>query len=325
MLHPNIRREIAARYHRNLPDEIRAYLKGRGIPATLIEDQRLGWNGERIVFPVMGADREVLGFRYAKMAEVPDDRPQVISDIQLGTELYGLDRLVARPRRVVICDGEFDRLVLEANYIAAVTSTGGAATFLEEWLPYFKSVKQVYVCFRRDLVGAAAARKIQRLIPRAMIVTLPPEVGEGGTVTDFFVGLERTRLDFEVLLAAAAAEKSEDPADHPPRIRELQPIHESVRRRAANVKRAVRLHEVIAKYTELAASGRRLVAHCPFHDDRETSFAVYPETDTYSCSRCHAVGDVVQFVMDKESKTLGQTLEILEAFSVTHELYGTSS
>jgi DNA primase len=325
MLHPHIRRKLAAQYHDDLPDEIRAYLKGRGIPATVIEDQRLGWDGERIVIPVFGREREVLGFRYATVPHDPNDSPEIVSDIQLGTQLYGLDRLLARPRRIVVCDGEFDRLLLEANRIPAVTSTGGAATFLEEWLPYFEPVKHVYVCFQRDLAGAAAAQKLQRLMPRATVVTLPPEVGQGGTVTDFFVSLRYTKLDFEVLLAASAVETGDDPADRPPEIRELRALHTSVQRRVTNAKRVVRLHEVVLNYTELEARGRRLVGHCPFHDDREQTFAVYPETDTYSCSGCGAEGDVVRFVMDKESKTVGQALQMLEDFSVTHELYGSSS
>src|SRR6185295_11745381 len=59
-------RACAERYYRFLPEEIRSYLKGRGIPATLIERHLLGWNGERITIPVFGENRKVLGFRYAK-------------------------------------------------------------------------------------------------------------------------------------------------------------------------------------------------------------------------------------------------------------------
>jgi len=35
-------------------------------------------------------------------------------------------------------------------------------------------------------------------------------------------------------------------------------------------------------------------------------------------------GDVVMFLMNKESMTFGQALEYLERFEFTHELYGTS-
>ena len=47
----------------------------------------------------------------------------------------------------------------------------------------------------------------------------------------------------------------------------------------------------------LRREGRRLVAHCPFHQgDRTPSFTVYPETQTFYCFGCDAWGDVVDFV-----------------------------
>lgn len=323
MIHPKIRREIAERYHRALPDDIRAYLKSRGIPSTVIERQLLGWNGERITIPIFGREREVLGFRYAKSPKDMSDTPKMHSDIGLDVELYGWDTLTRNPHRVVIGANELDRLVLEAHGFPAVASTGGAGTFLETWLPYFEAVRHVYVAFDRDLRGSAAARKIQRLMPRARIVTLPPEVGENGTITDFFVALGCTKIDFEVLLAAAEGSAVEIEAA--PKVAEFRPLHKSVRRRAERAKHAVRLHDIVAQYADLQASGSSLIGHCPFHDDHDRSFSVYPATDTYSCSGCGAHGDVVQFLMDKESMTVGQALEALERFQFTHELYGISS
>jgi DNA primase len=323
MIHPKIRREIAERYHHALPDDIRASLKGRGIPSTIIERQFLGWNGERITIPIFGREREVLGFRYAKSPDDSSDAPAMLSDIGLNAELYGWETLARHPHRVVIAATEFDRLVLEANGFPAVASTAGAGTFLEKWLPSFEPVRHVYVCFARDLPGSAAARKIQRLMPQARIVTLPPEVGKSGTVTDFFAGLGCTKIDFEVLLAAAEGNAG-DTQKKAPKVVKFQPLHKSVRRRAERVKRAVRLHDIVAQTTDLQASGSSLVGHCPFHDDHGRSFTVHPTTDTYSCAGCGAHGDVVQFLMDKESMTIGQALEALEGFQYTHELYGTS-
>lgn len=319
MLHPKIRREIAERYHHALPDEIRTYLRSRGIPATITERHLLGWNGERITIPVLSGKREVLGFRYAKSPFDTSDAPEMRSELGLDVELYGWDTLVHEPHRVAICGNEFDRLVLEAHGFPAVSSTGGMQSFLEAWLPYFEPVKHVYVCFSRDVFGAAASRKVQRLLPRVRIVRLPPQVGAGGTVSDFFNDLGSTRVDFELLLAGATTAAPDD-TDRVPRIKPLRPSHESVRRRAEGLKGAIRLHEIVAKEVELRASGTRLVGHCPFHDDSEESFSVYPVADTYRCTVCGAEGDVVQFVMDKRSITLGQALEALERFRYTHDV-----
>jgi hypothetical protein len=211
---------------------------------------------------------------------------------------------------------------LEARGFPAVTSTAGADTFLEEWVPYFAEIRHVFICFKRSAASAAAAKKVQAIVPQARIAQLPADIGEGGSVTDFFVSLGRTQLDFEIVLAAAAAEETS--SDPPPQVRELRPVHRALRRRAERVRRAVPLHEVVSKFTHLQAGGGHLVGHCPFHDDGSLAFSVYPETDTYICSVCGAEGDVVAFLMNKESMTFGQALEALEAFEFTHEFYGAS-
>ena len=319
MIHPTIRREIAERYHAALPNEIRTCLRDRGIPATVIERHRLGWNGTQVTIPVFGWDGEVLGLRYAKVSDDPTEKPEIVSELGLGPELYGWDTVKRVPHRVVICASEFDRLVLEANGFAAV-STAGTPPFPETWLPRFAPIKHVYVCFDRDLAGAAAAKEVQRVLPRARLVTLPPEVAQNGTVTDFFVTLGRTAVDFEVLLASAAGDRrDESPTIHP-----IQPHEKSLKRRADGVRRAVRLHEIAANYVELQASDARLTGQCPFHDDAARSFSVYPQTDTYRCDVCGSEGDIVRFLMDKESMTIGQALDALERFRYIHELFGTS-
>jgi CHC2 zinc finger len=315
----NWRRVRAERFHRFLPEDIRSYLKGRGIPATIIERHLLGWNGERITIPVFGPNRQVLGFRYAKSPTDISDGPEVISDTGLGPQLYGAEVLARKPYRVVICDGEFNRLVLEANDFTAVSSTAGVDVFLEEWLPYFESVRHVYVCFNRDRAGEAAAKNVQAILPRARIVKLPACALD---VTDFFVFQEKTKLDFEILLASASTDEN-DPSDIPPTVREFRPLLKSIQRRAERLRKNVKLYDIIEQYATLQARGKRLVAHCPFHDDRELSFSVYPEANTYACSRCGAKGDVVQFLMDKESMTFSAALAALESFEFTHEIYGT--
>jgi DNA primase len=306
-------RDIAERYHRCLPEEVRSYLKGRGIPATVIDCRRLGWDGKRITIPVYGRmPGEVLGFRYARPPELFDGTPRMESDGKLGPELYGWDTLAREPHRVVICENEFDRLVLEARGFPAVSSTAGADTFLAEWTPYFAGIKKVFICFNRSTASDAAAKKVQQVVPSSRIAKLPAEVGERGSVTDFFVTCTHTELDFEIVLAAAAAENGA--ADRPPEVRELRPVDKALRKRAERVTKAVPLHEVVSEFTHLQASDGYLVGHCPFHDDGSLSFSVYPATDIYTCSVCGAEGDVVKFLMDKESMTVGQAIEALERF-----------
>jgi len=312
------RRVRAQLFHRRLPENIRRHLNARGIPATVVESQLLGWNGERITIPVFGRERQVLSFRYAKAPTDISDSPEVISDPELGMELYGWDSLAKKPGRIVICDGEFNRLVLEAHDYAAVTSTGGQGTFLLEWLPYFEPVKEVFICFERSRAGETAAKNLHAILPRARIVKLPAGMLD---VTDFFVWQEQTTLDFEVALAEAPSTFG-DRSDLPPAL-ESRPLLKSLRSRAQRLRKSVKLYDLVEQYTTLRARGQRLVAHCLFHDDAEQSFGVYPEANTYACSKCGAKGDVVQFLMDMESMSFGRALDALERFEFTHEIYGT--
>jgi CHC2 zinc finger len=314
-------RDIAERFNRFLPEEIRSYLKGRGIPATIINCRLLGWDGKRITIPIFGeSTREVIGFRYAKPPALLFGEPEMESDGNVTPELYGWETLARTPHRVVICEGEFDRLVLEARGYPAAASTAGADTFLPEWAEHFDDITDVFICFNRSIGSDAAAKKVQELLPQARIARLPADVGEGGTISDYFVALERTQRDFEILLASAPGVT--DTGEKPVAIPAFQPKDKSQRKRADRVRKAVPLHAVVFEFTNMQASDGKLVGHCPFHDDHSRSFSVYPETGTYRCSICHAEGDVVKFLMDKESMTFGQALEVLEAFEFTHELYG---
>ena len=127
----------------------------------------------------------------------------------------------------------------------------------------------------------------------------------------------RTRVDFDLLLAAAAVidddAASPDAKGSPRDTRALL-------RRAERLKRAVSLADLVRPYTALTSSGTWLVGHCPFHSDAARSFSVDPKTGTYACVGCGAEGDVVTFLMHKESMTFGQALEALERYHYIHEL-----
>jgi DNA primase len=323
-------RNIAAFYHRQLPADVRAYLKGRGIPDRTIDEYLLGWNGTRITIPVFGRDGEVASFRFAKSPQDATGSAKVVSAPGVTVDLYGWETLAREPHRVVICEGEFDRLVLEARGFPAVTSTGGAGSFLPAWAPYFEHIRRVYICFDRDAAGAAGAAHVKAILPQAKMVRLPREVGEKGDVTDFFVRLGKSRVDFEILLAAAAADDDEEssgaaPAPGPRGPKPVPPRRpNAVARRAEHLKQAIPIQDVIATYAELRPSGAHLVCLCPFHAEKTPSFAVYPETGTYYCFGCRAHGDVVTFMRHKESMTFGQALLALERFRHTHDLRATS-
>jgi hypothetical protein len=322
MIHQSIRRQLALRYHAAIPQAIRSYLNARGVPDSTIADKLLGWNGRRITIPVFDQAGDVIQFRYARSPSDSQDTPKVLTEVGGGPELYGLETLANRPYRVVICEGEFDRLVLESRGFAAVTSTAGANTFLPEWAAYFGDVKRVYICFDRDEAGDIAARRVNALLPQATIVHLPDIVGPKGDVTDYFVRLGHGITDFEILLAFASTDGEEElgtlPAAPPPGPRPRSGMSASPR--VARLKRAIRLVEIVGQLTDLHATGERFVGLCPFHHEMTPSFTIYPATDTYFCFGCRAHGDLISFVMQKHSKTFAEAVQALERYFLSHEL-----
>ncbi len=194
--------ELTREYHRNLPERIRDYLRQqRGIADTVIDLQLLGWNGHRITIPILDRQGELAFFKLAKDPEDQSDSPKMLATPGAHAELYGWERVLSRPSQIIICEGEFDRLVLESQGFAAVTSTGGALTFRPEWAEAFREIPNVFVCFDNDDAGREGAERVARLIPHARLVRLPEEVGYGSDVTDFFVRLGKTREEFLRLLA----------------------------------------------------------------------------------------------------------------------------
>jgi DNA primase len=300
---------MALSYHQALPARVRQYLNGRGIPDAIVNSHMLGWNGWRITVPIYDRNGQVIYFKYAKDPEDRTESPKMMLSAGATVELYGWESVTKQPPFIVICEGEFDRLVLEANGFPAVTSTGGAGTFRPEWAGELEHIEQVYVCFDNDAAGKRGAIKVGVMIPQAKIVQLPEEVGLGGDVTDFFVTLKRTREDFVKLLEAAVPVPPLLPSSQPhaPKMRSIATVE-----RVQSIKSEVPIAFLIAHYLPLKISGRNLTGRCPFHEDRTPSLAVYPESGTFHCYGCQKHGDVISFIRDKEKLGFYEALDALD-------------
>ena len=65
---------------------------------------------------------------------------------------------------VVICEGEFDQMMLTQAGIMAITSTTGATNFKEEWITKLEAVPKIYICLDNDEAGEKGTERIINLL-----------------------------------------------------------------------------------------------------------------------------------------------------------------
>jgi len=144
--------EMVEQCHEAIPYRIRAYLHARGLTDALIAHFKLGWGQfygrSWITIPIKNQDGD---FEFFKLRCDPDDSKQAdkyrFYPAGSTATLFGWDMLKNNTDMVVICEGEFDCILLTSIGIPAITSTAGAGTFKEEWIAHLKNLKKVYVCF----------------------------------------------------------------------------------------------------------------------------------------------------------------------------------
>jgi len=79
-----------------------------------------------------------------------------------------------------------------------------------------------------------------------------------------------------------------------------------------DVKQRADIVEVIGEYVRLTKSGRTFRGLCPFHSEKNPSFYVYPEQQTWHCfGACSTGGDAFSFIMKKQGVSFGEALRLL--------------
>ncbi|MEW6009578.1 MAG: toprim domain-containing protein, partial [Candidatus Omnitrophota bacterium] len=190
------------KYHKALPERIRAYLNQRCILNEIIDKFKIGWNGNAITIPIYDRNGEFLFFKYRKDPEDESDKAKYWYDSGTSTELYGWENI--DEQFVVFCEGELDRLALESKGIPAITGTSGVGTFKEEWVKYLENIPNLYVCYDKDDIkeGMKNTKKFLEKLPLSKYISLA-FLGDGKKdITDFFM-LDKTKEDFLKLVRKA--------------------------------------------------------------------------------------------------------------------------
>lgn len=277
----------------NMPDRIREWLNARGITDEVIKDNGIFYDEKtrRIGIPVRGEDNMLVFHKYRRDPE-DTEGPKYTYDRGGRAMLFGA-RLLWKEGPVIICEGEFDAMLLESKGFVAVTSTGGAFTFREEWLPILEG-KDIYICLDNDQAGQQGTLKIARMIPHAKVMVLPG-VGSKGDVTDWFLQEGNNVEGFQMLMSIAEALPPEPPA----------PRHKPKRHgKDLDDAKAVPL----SNFIKLPKNGGSNVK-CPFHEDGTASFHWYKKDNRWNCFGGCGGGDVIDFVMKKDGLTMPEAIQ----------------
>lgn len=185
--------------HELLPYKIREYLNKRGIANEIIEKYKIGWGkfyGKWwITIPVLDINGNYI---LLKLRKNPFDDSNPIKykvyPTKRGCQIFGIEQLQAKPKRLVLVEGEFDSLIAIANGIVTISSTGGAKTFKPEWVDLFDydDEIEIYVYYDNDEEGKSGAINVLKKLSRnkrlkLYLGTLPDEVGEKGDLTNYFI------------------------------------------------------------------------------------------------------------------------------------------
>lgn len=145
------------------------WLNTNKITPQVQEDFNLSFD-DNIVIPVYDLNGE-FSFNKYRRNPLSNDKPKYWYDKGGKVTLYGWHKAYEW-RTILITEGEKDCLVAWSHNIPAVTSTGGAMSFQEEWVDLFKD-KDVILCFDNDEAGANGMVKVLKYLPQARVMFIP--------------------------------------------------------------------------------------------------------------------------------------------------------
>lgn len=210
---PPLHEDAVEEMHKSLSAELRGYLNGRAISDEIIDKIKIGeWDGfygKCLVFPVRNHG-SLWNLRFYRRAT--DREPKQIR--QISADKLGHDPIWMLPEpddskeEIYLFEGEPDCLCALSIGLNATTVTGGAGTFRDEFLPFFKD-KKVFICYDVDQKGRIGAKLVAKQIARVAketkIVKLDLDIEKHpkGDFNDYVVKEHKTKEDFLKLCEVA--------------------------------------------------------------------------------------------------------------------------
>lgn len=270
----------------------RDWLKNQKITTEVLETFGLRTNDDgMIAFPVYDEQGDFIFNKYRRSpektmgAKYSYDKGGKIS-------LYGW-HLAKEHDTILITEGEKDCLVAWSHNIPAVTSTGGAMSFQEDWIELLAG-KKVIVCFDNDKAGGEGMNKVARMfgIENVKLMFLPERAGVKD-ISDYVIGGGDLH---KLMRTAKVVDDVEDDKSERVSMWKSTWFHDAYLKQEEEAQRRTQTARTHTKdmgsdienakaypIDQILDFNREKKAMCPFHNEKTASLHYYAETNTTYC------------------------------------------
>lgn len=260
--------------------------------------------GQCIIIPIKDKDGN---FSFNKYRRNPLDprTPKYLYDKGGKMTLYGADK-IKDCNKILVCEGEMDALVAWSANIPAVSSTGGALSFPNEWAEILKG-KEVILCFDNDEAGGNGMTKALSVIPSAKIIFLPDRPGVKD-ISDYVTNGGDLNLLLKTAIELNTLEKIIDHRSerasvwqstffHDAYIKEhTKPIPEKKEHRdRSKIKDEILRAKLYPIDTLVEFNDHK--ARCLWHSEKTASMHFYSDTNKVHCFGCGKSADSIDVYM----------------------------
>lgn len=323
-----------------ITEQHRSFLNRRGITDSIIESFGVHTADvvalslhQAIVLPVNHVDGSFSFNKYRRDPMEGDVKPKYLYERGSKVALYGADKLISQEANamrnfVIITEGELDTLVCWSKNIPAVSSTGGALSFQEEWTQLLKGYA-VYVCFDNDEAGHKGVLKVLEFLPNASVIFVPKNIPDVKDISDYvarggdlhsllataqkFPDVDSVKVERERVAALWGDYSFHDmyiekfskpnlPTDTRGRA-QVQSDSDDKLERAKSV--------LCTDLLPFRRAGKLMKTECLWHSDRDPSLTYYPEKNNCYCFVCGKYADSVDITMQLHGLTFLQAVRKL--------------
>lgn len=333
--------DVTTNVSKSIPQLWEEYIiDSRKLSRDVVQDAGLFIKNGNLAIPVFDTDGKQLFCKY-RTPPWEESSAKYLYDKGASLALYGIEKLKEHDM-VVITEGELDALSVRTAGVYAVSSTGGAMAFREEWAPLFDG-KKVYIMFDNDRAGMTGAFHVATLVPHAKVAWIPHPYGKdandvlrqptgqkfikkfldvanefslprGGDVRAWRDAVDKIKDDIKRHLSRSGGYPEIYTVFKELALKEVEylsrPKKERVQSGGTDKERA--LTYPIQNLIKVNNMG---FAFCPFHKEKTPSMKVYPDNHAF-CFGCSKRADSISIAMDKYGLTFKDAIKKLNGEEV---------